>query len=530
MASKSAFMRDATGLVRSFTWYDALLVSLAVTGPTYFGIASQIGYIAPSDPGSNFVTSAIFGVLFMIPLGVMYYIFASQMPRSGGDYIWMGRSLNPSIGFFAGWAMWLSFLALLAGGAGAWGSVVVPDSALTLGYIWHNVGLISWGANFTSSTTNIFLAGELGVVLFGTLITSLGNKIYSRVMIVMGVFILVGTIIVVGLMAITSNATFASDFSAFFTSTPGAPSATYQGVLNAAASNNLTYMPITESATLLSIPFGVLLFNGFNYSVYISGEVKNAKYSMLWGVIIALAICAVIDVVGLYAAMNMLSYQFNQAAFSLFAIGKFSLNVAPWIAIFVPAIAGNAYLATFLQLGFLIFFPWWACGLVLSASRYVFAFSFDRVLPSFFADINERLHIPLKATLVTVAIGTVLVVFTDYTSYIGETLNTTTIWSIVWIFVGIAAIALPIRRKDLAKGLPGGPRLLQIVGLLSIIAMAITFYFAVTTPAVGPSTPAADGLLAVIFGSGIVIYAARYYYFKGRNIDLGAVLKEIPPE
>ena len=368
------------------------------------------------------------------------------------------------------------------------------------------------------------------MVIFGVIITSLGNRVYSRIMVGLGIFIMLGTLIVLGFLIATSNSAFAADFTKFFTSTPGAPTATYSGVLSTAASNNFPYLPITESATLLSIPFGVLLFNGFNYSVYISGEVKNAKYSMLWGVLIALLICAVIDIMGLYFAMNMLSYPFNQAAFTLFGAGKFSLGVSPWLAVFVPAVLGNAYLATFIQLGFLIFFPWWACGLILSASRYVFAFSFDRILPSTFADINARLHIPFRATILTLVVGAVLVAFTAYTSYIGEVLNTTTIWSIVWIVVGISAILMPIRRKDLSKGLTGGARLLQVFGLLSVIAMAITFYFAVTTPAVGPSTPAADALLTIIFGSGIIIYVSRYYYFKGKGIDLGSVLKEIPPE
>ena len=143
-------MRDATGLVRSFTWYDALIVSLSVTGPTYFGIASQIGYVAPNEAGADFTLSAIIGVLFMIPLGVMYYIFSTSMPRSGGDYVWMGRSLHPSVGFIAGWAMWLSFIALMAGGASTWGAVVIPDFALTMGYTWHNPGLITWAAGFAN--------------------------------------------------------------------------------------------------------------------------------------------------------------------------------------------------------------------------------------------------------------------------------------------------------------------------------------------------------------------------------------------
>ena len=34
------FLREATGLVRSFTWYDALVLSLAVTGPCIFWMSS----------------------------------------------------------------------------------------------------------------------------------------------------------------------------------------------------------------------------------------------------------------------------------------------------------------------------------------------------------------------------------------------------------------------------------------------------------------------------------------------------------
>jgi amino acid transporter len=251
---------------------------------------------------------------------------------------------------------------------------------------------------------------------------------------------------------------------------------------------------------------------------------------MLWGVLIALAICAVIDVTGLYLSMRMLTYPFNQAAFALFGAGKFSLGVSPWLAVFIPAIAGSQYLATFVQLGFLIFFPWWGCGLVLSASRYVFAFSFDRILPQTFADVNPRFHIPIKATFLTLIVAAILMYFTAYTSYIGQFLNTTTIWAIVWIVVGISAIVFPIRRKDLAQGLVGGKYLLQVFGLLSVIAMSITLYYAVTTPAIGPSTAQADELLAAIFGSGIIIYIARYFYFKGQGINLGKVLSEIPPE
>jgi len=101
---------------------------------------------------------------------------------------------------------------------------------------------------------------------------------------------------------------------------------------------------------------------------------------------------------------------------------------------------------------------------------------------------------------------------------------------VVWVIVGLSAIVFAFRKKEMAKALPGGPSLLIVFGLLSMIAMSITFYYAATNAAIGPFTGAAQGLLGVVFASGLVIYVISYYYHKGKNINLDMVLKEIPPE
>jgi amino acid transporter len=509
--------------VRTFSWYDALILSLAVTGPTIFGISSQIGYVAPNGPGADFVLSAVVGLVFMVPLGVVYYIFSVRMPRSGGDYIWLGRALHPVVGFVAGWAMFISFIGLLSSASTTEPYVVIPDVTMAWGYIWNNPGLVTWGLNFASNLTNVFL-GTLLTIVIGLIIISLGSRIYSKIMVVLAGIIFLATAIFIAAFAAASNNSFAAGLG---TMTSG--SVTYQSILSAAQSNGIAYTPVNLTATLLAIPFGVLLFNGFNYAVYVSGEVKTAKRSMLWGVLLALAICGIIDVIGLYFVVHAESYQFAQAAFGLAGAGKFPL-ASPWSPLFVPAVLNNPYLATFVDFGFLIFNFWWAAGLLLATSRYVFAFSFDRLLPTMFADINDRLHIPLKGTLLTFVVAVVLTYVAVYTSYESQLLNTVTIWSIVWVLVGIAAIILPFARKQFATDLPGGRWLLPVFGILTILAMGATFYWSVTNPAIGPSTPSSTALLAVIFLSGLAIYVVRYFYFKRRGVDISAALKEIPPE
>jgi amino acid transporter len=195
----------------------------------------------------------------------------------------------------------------------------------------------------------------------------------------------------------------------------------------------------------------------------------------------------------------------------------------------VPAVIQNPALLFYIQLGFLLFFIWWTAAVVLAATRYVFAFSFDRLLPSIFADVSQRFHYPVKAVILNVVIGAIFLYIATYTSYLSQTLNTTTIWAMIWVLVGITAIVLPFKRKDLAAYLPGG-KLISVFGVLTVIAFSLTFYYAVTTPAIGPSTPQADLILGVIFGIAFVIYAISYFRNKARGIDLSLLGKEIPPE
>jgi hypothetical protein len=95
------------------------------------------------------------------------------------------------------------------------------------------------------------------------------------------------------------------------------------------------------------------------------------------------------------------------------------------------------------------------------------------------------------------------------------------------------AVVLPFRRNSLVSHLPGAKwkiPLVSIVGAISAIFMAANFFFSVTEPAIGPSTPQADAILAGIFITGVVYYVASYTINKRQGVDLKAVYSEIPPE
>ena len=60
------------------------------------------------------VTATIFAGLLALPMACVYAYFASAMPRSGGDYVYISRTLHPYLGFLSSWN-WMVWLVTYTG-------------------------------------------------------------------------------------------------------------------------------------------------------------------------------------------------------------------------------------------------------------------------------------------------------------------------------------------------------------------------------------------------------------------------------
>src|SRR5206468_7999922 len=96
-------------------------------------LAALIATQAPfAFPGANIVWVVVIAAVLCIIPTLLYGMLGMAMPRSGGDYVFVSRILNPVIGFAANFNVTMWFLL----GIALFGSLLVPfglASALSAG-------------------------------------------------------------------------------------------------------------------------------------------------------------------------------------------------------------------------------------------------------------------------------------------------------------------------------------------------------------------------------------------------------------
>src|SRR3990172_7309709 len=109
MAKATLFLRKATGLVRSWSVFDAFIYAFFSINLITLGlyIISQMYFFE----GGLIPTLLISGIIILAEV-VMYAGLIAVMPRAGGDYVWQSRILGGGLGFVlavTGWwfILWL---------------------------------------------------------------------------------------------------------------------------------------------------------------------------------------------------------------------------------------------------------------------------------------------------------------------------------------------------------------------------------------------------------------------------------------
>src|SRR4029453_14019695 len=109
-ASESASAAPAVPRLRRVLGvWDLVLYGIVAVTPsapvTVFGIAMR-------DSKGHAIDTILIAMIAMVLTAVSYGRMAALYPSAGSAYTYVGRGLNPHLGFLAGWAMLLDYLII----------------------------------------------------------------------------------------------------------------------------------------------------------------------------------------------------------------------------------------------------------------------------------------------------------------------------------------------------------------------------------------------------------------------------------
>lgn len=540
----SLFLRNATGLVRAWSTFDAFVYSFWSVNLITLGLyGMSFAYTVPD--GQVLVAILLFGVLTTF-LVITYAMLVSVMPRTGGDYAWQSRILGGGPGFVLSITGWWFTLFLWAP---IYANILVVQFFSPLAYTlgWTNV------ATFFTSGNGIFVSCLI-VLAFVSVVVTMGMEAYARIQKVCFWIGIVGLAVVCALLLFNDQSSFQAAYNREAASLFGATGNAYQATIDAATKGGF---PGSQFGTIVFGSVGLLLpWLAFyllwpNWGATLYGEVRGAKdirkpfWSMFWGLWVTVAMVIVV----LLLLVKTVGWNFYQAA-----------NAAYWNTIYVPNapadpvpvwpypvmwagwLVDNHLFQALLILVMGLWFFGWAGTLFLSSTRVIFAAAFDRVLPAWAANISANRRVPYGSLILMIVPSLVISAIYAYKpTFTSVFLDATAVLALTFLATVVAAIILPWVRKDLYEASPiakykvAGIPAISVVGVITGLFLLYMLYqwsfnssdlYGTTFS----STPNSVYYFAGSYAVAVIIYVVAYFYRKNQGIDLNRIHHEIPVE
>jgi APA family basic amino acid/polyamine antiporter len=524
------FVRQATGLVRSWSIFDAFIYSFFSVNLVTLGMS--IFASSPFIPRGNLLLAILISAVFLIFECILYSQLISAMPRSGGDYVWQSRVLGGGIGYIlamTGWVFILWHWVPIYGSMLA-DEFVVP-MLLILGHAFSSAALINLGLWFTTSA-GLFIMSLVTIGL-ATMYIALGMAWYSRMQKTMWYIAMAGLVLLFILLAVSNPTEFATRFNQFLQDTLGIKNA-YHSVIQAA--NQGGYHPVAISnwqlgPSLLLIPM-VLFFNLWpNWGSTLYGEVRGASEyrrnlaGMLWG----LGVTTVLAIVFLLLVNKGIGWEFYERANWAFYSAPKAMPMFPYPALLASIATSSPILQVLLILLMGAWFFGWCGTVFLSSTRVIFAAAFDRMAPERLAEVSGSRRVPVWALMVMMIPSLIIAMLYAFVpGFSGYTLDATVVIAIMYLGTAIAGILLPYRNRALYESSPiaryrvFGIPLITLSGIIFTAFLLFALYEWITNPVYGVNSRGSAVYMIVLY----LVAAIIYFIYRGLRKRQGINIKE----
>ena len=527
--SSGLYARQSSGLVRDISPLSNAILNISfVSIPLAVFVATQAPY---AFPGASpfWVTVICVGVCFL-PV-MLYSLFMAVMPRSGGDYVFVSRTLHPWVGFATNFNIVAWYVLVIAYFAYLLAPSALATAFVSIGVAAHSATFTEWGATLAEDK-----GWQFGIGAAALLFTAAMMSTSMRRMLSIQRVIFFGSLLCVAISAILLLFNDRGSFEDAVAKFGG----NYDGMLAAAKAGGYAGSShFNLGNTLLALP---LAFASFGYAIvssYAGSEVRSPKATgnraMMWALIVSGVVTAILmllagrtfgnDFLGSATYLNYMEdpqYAFGAPSGFFFYVSMLTSSTPVIVILNLSVVL--AYVVA-LPVTFLI------------TTRSLFAWSFDRILPERVSEVNPRTRSPLIATAIVLVVSLIylaLIVWGSsnflsllYTAGLAELLT--------FIVVAIAGIVFPFRRKALYGssainrkifGLP----LLTVVGLGSLAVYIFFFISLATQDALGANESAGIRAVVIIAAIAVLIYPISYLINRRRGVDLGLAFRQLPPE
>src|SRR5438105_297056 len=538
---QTLFLRNATGLVKAWSTFDAFLYAFWSVNLVTLGLyGMSFVYAIPNGQllGAVLLTGVL--VTFLV---LTYAQLVSVMPRAGGDYAWQSRILGGGVGFVLAITGWWFTLWLWTP---IYANILIVQFFAPLAYTlgWTSV------ATFFGSPTGIVVSCLI-VLAFVSWVITLGMEGYARIQRFCFWLGIGGLVVMLGLLLFSSHEAFVNAFNREAASLFGASGNAYQATIAASTKGGgptgVGFGTFGFTSTLLLLPFLAfyLLWPVWGATLY--GEVRGAKEyrkvfnAMFWGLWVTVALVAVV----ILLIVKTVGWDFYNAANgaywnSLVGGAAPPVPIWPYPVMFAGWLVGNHLFQALLILVMGLWFFGWAGTLFLSSTRVIFAAAFDRVLPEWAANISAKRRVPYGSLILMIVPSLVVSAIWSYRpNFQGIFLWATGVIAITFLGTVIAAAIMPWRRKDIFENSPiarfrvAGIPVITITGVVSAIFLVFMLaewsFNAVygTAFSLNASSPI---YFLVTYLAAVVIYVVARVVRKRQGIDLARIHQEIPVE
>ena len=304
--------------------------------------------LAYAISGPAMILAYILASLLIIPSLLAKAELSTAMPKAGGSYFFIDRSLGPVIGIFGGFANWFSLSlksAFALVGIGAFAVLVKPDITV------FEIKLIAVSA-----------------CLVFTVINLLSVKLTGRLQVVM----------VIGLLSIL---------------------ALYigPGFVATQPSRYIPFMPNGFWSVITTAGLVFVSFGGLTKIASIAEEVRNPSRDIPLGMLISFGVVTLFYILAISVTIGIVDGQ--ELKNSLIPLSLGASNVMGTFGLILLSIAAITAFITTANAG------------ILAASRTPLAMSRDQLLPGMFSKVNSKRKTPTISILLTSAFMIAVILF-----------------------------------------------------------------------------------------------------------------------